>query len=195
MLHGRPGNQPAIEPAWPGCTRCWESFVILPKKNSRKERTIPVEAFDAKLRLPILLLLMLPLRLHPQAPGIPIYFDPKQPIELRVDDLMGQLNLPCVYVDQLGKSIPEKMDACKRFAAGTYTDEIGPGSVVCTLSSEEQDVACENEGSKVPAPFFLVTRFRELQSRLDSKVCFDGHVSWHRVFANALSVQNAALDT
>ncbi|HET7214452.1 MAG TPA: hypothetical protein VFL79_12740, partial [Terriglobia bacterium] len=46
----------------------------------------------------------------------PIYLDPKQPIDRRVDDLMsrmtlkekvGQLNLPCVYVDELGKTIPE----------------------------------------------------------------------------------------
>jgi beta-glucosidase len=68
--------------------------------------------------------------------GVPIYLDPKQPIERRVDDLMsrmtlkekvGQLNLPCVYVNQLGKTIPEKMIACRRFAAGTYTSEIGPG--------------------------------------------------------------------
>src|SRR6058998_3363623 len=77
--------------------------------------------------------LMLPVRLSTQSPGNPIYLDAKQPIEVRVDDLMsrmtlkekvGQLNLPCVYVDQLGKSIPEKLQACKRFAAGTYTDEI-----------------------------------------------------------------------
>ncbi|HTS58295.1 MAG TPA: hypothetical protein VMH03_12145, partial [Terriglobales bacterium] len=41
----------------------------------------------------------------------PVYLDARQPIERRVDDLMsrmtlkekvGQLNLPCVYVDQLG---------------------------------------------------------------------------------------------
>src|SRR5438094_5877091 len=73
----------------------------------------------------------------------PIYLDPQQPIERRVEDLLsgmtleekvGQLNLPCVYVDQLGKSIPEKMQACKRFAAGTYTDEIGPGSGFFTLA-------------------------------------------------------------
>ncbi len=73
----------------------------------------------------------------------PIYLDPRQPIERRVDDLMsrmtlkekiGQLNLPCVYVDQLGKTIPEKIKACKRFAAGTYTDEIGPGSGFFTLA-------------------------------------------------------------
>src|SRR5579864_3838456 len=82
-------------------------------------------------------LLMLPVSLHTQSPDTPIYLDPKQPIDVRVDDLMsrmtlkekvGQLNLPCVYVDQLGKSIPEKTAACKRFTAGTYTDEIGPGA-------------------------------------------------------------------
>jgi beta-glucosidase len=65
----------------------------------------------------------------------PIYLDPKQPIELRVDDLMhrmtlkekvGQLNIPAVYVDQLGKTGPEKMETCKKLAAGTYTSEIGP---------------------------------------------------------------------
>ncbi len=75
--------------------------------------------------------------------GVPIYLDPKQPIERRVDDLMsrmtlkekvGQLNLPCVYVNELGKTIPEKMIACKRFAAGTYTNEIGPGCGFFTLA-------------------------------------------------------------
>jgi beta-glucosidase len=73
----------------------------------------------------------------------PLYRDPKQPIDVRVNDLMsrmtlkekvGQLNLPCVYVDQLGKSIPEKKAACVRFAAGTYTDEIGPGAGFFTLA-------------------------------------------------------------
>jgi beta-glucosidase-like glycosyl hydrolase len=75
--------------------------------------------------------------------GVPIYLDPKQPIERRVDDLMsrmtlkekvGQLNLPCVYVDELGKTIPEKKIACRKFAAGTYTNEIGPGCGFFTLA-------------------------------------------------------------
>src|SRR6266568_5738914 len=73
----------------------------------------------------------------------PLYLDKSQPIDRRVEDLMsrmtlkekvGQLNLPCVYVDQLGKTIPEKLQACKRFAAGSYTDEIGPGSGFFTLA-------------------------------------------------------------
>src|SRR5215470_15662308 len=100
---------------------------------------------------------------HAQS-SIPIYLDPQQPIERRVDDLMsrmtlkekvGQLNLPCVYVDELGKTIPEKMVACKRFAEGTYTDEIGPGAGFFTLADTilhegpEQQVAYFNELQKI----------------------------------------------
>jgi beta-glucosidase len=81
-----------------------------------------------------------------QASGnLPVYLDAKRPVNERVDDLMsrmtlkekiGQLNMPCVYVDELGKDIPSKREACKRFAAGTYTQEIGPGSGFFTLANE-----------------------------------------------------------
>ena len=73
----------------------------------------------------------------------PVYLDKTQPIEARVDDLMrrmtlkekvGQLNLPCGYVDGLGKTIPEKMEAARKFVAGTYTNEIGPGAGFFTLA-------------------------------------------------------------
>lgn len=83
-------------------------------------------------------------RSHPQnTSAAPLYLDVRQPLDTRVDDLLrrmtlkekvGQLNLPCVYVDQLGKDIPSKMDACRRFAAGTYTSEIGPGCGFFTLA-------------------------------------------------------------
>ncbi len=111
----------------------------------------------------IFLALMLPGSLHTQSPAA-IYLDPQQPIERRVDDLMsrmtlkekvGQLNLPCVYVDQLGKSIPEKLEACKRFAAGTQIDEIGPGAGFFTLADTilhegtEQQVEYFNQLQKI----------------------------------------------
>lgn len=88
----------------------------------------------------------------------PAYLDPKQPTERRVDDLLGrmtlkekigQLNLPCVYVDQLGKTMPEKMNACRRFAAGTYTSEIGPGCGFFTLAD-----TILREGPKQQAEYF-----------------------------------------
>lgn len=55
---------------------------------------------------------------------------------MTLEEKIGQLNLPCVYVDELGKNIPSKMEACKRFAAGTYTREIGPGCGFFTLANE-----------------------------------------------------------
>lgn len=88
----------------------------------------------------------------------PIYLNPKEPIGERVDDLLGrmtlkekvgQLNLPCVYVDELGKDIPAKMAACRRFAAGTYTQEIGPGCGFFTLANE-----ILHEGARQQAEYF-----------------------------------------
>jgi beta-glucosidase len=84
--------------------------------------------------------------LSAQAGGeVPAYLDPKRPVEERIDDLIsrmtlkekvGQLNLPCVYVNELGKDIASKMEACRKFAAGTYTQEIGPGCGFFTLANE-----------------------------------------------------------
>jgi beta-glucosidase len=88
----------------------------------------------------------------------PIYLDPKQPVEERVDDLIsrmtlkekiGQLNLPCVYVRELGRSIPAKLEACKKFAAGTYTQEIGPGCGFFTLANEML-----HDGTRQQAEYF-----------------------------------------
>jgi len=97
--------------------------------------------------------------IHGQAGGqAPIYLDPKRPIEERIDDLIsrmtlkekvGQLNLPCVYVEQLGKDIPSKTEACKRFAAGTYTREIGPACGFFTLANE-----ILHEGARQQAEYF-----------------------------------------
>lgn len=73
----------------------------------------------------------------------PAYLDRTLPIAQRVDDLMnrmtlkekiGQLNLPCVYVDQLGTSVDEKTEQVRKFAAGTQTGEIGPGAGFFTLA-------------------------------------------------------------
>ena len=88
----------------------------------------------------------------------PAYLNPGEPIDSRIDDLLsrmtlkekvGQLNLPCVYVDELGKDIPSKMEACRRFAAGTYTQEIGPGCGFFTLADE-----ILHEGPRQQAEYF-----------------------------------------
>src|SRR5439155_1141826 len=111
-----------------------------------------------RLKTFLIFMWLMPVALRTQSPGNPIYLDAKQSIEARIDDLMsrmtlkekiGQLNLPCVYVDQLGKTIPEKIAACKRFAAGTYTDEIGPGSGFFTLAD-----TILHEGTKQQVEYF-----------------------------------------
>jgi beta-glucosidase len=86
------------------------------------------------------------------APAGPLYLDASQPIDVRVDDLMqrmtlkeklGQLNLPCAYVEELGKTNPEKIEAARKFAAGSYTNEIGPGAGFFTLLNtvQQKDLA------------------------------------------------------
>ena len=107
----------------------------------------------------LLAALFLPLQLSAQNGGqLPAYLDSKQPIAVRVDDLMsrmtlkekvGQLNLPCVYVHELGDSIAAKMTACRRFAAGTYTSEIGPGCGFFTLANE-----ILHDGARQQAEYF-----------------------------------------
>jgi beta-glucosidase len=130
---------------------------------SNRQHGIAGRVMRTAAMLLVLLTLLIPLSLETQS-AAPIYLDPHQPIGRRVDDLMsrmtikekvGQLNLPCVYVDQLGKSIPEKIAACRRFAAGTYSDEIGPGAGFFTLADTilhegtKQQVAYFNELQKI----------------------------------------------
>ena len=113
---------------------------------SRTKPVFPQRSRGLSKLLGVLLLMALPGVHHAtaQATGdTPIYLDAKQPIEARVDDLMkrmtlkeklGQLNLPCAYVDDLGKTPEAKMAAARKFAAGTYTSEIGPGAGFFTLA-------------------------------------------------------------
>jgi len=52
---------------------------------------------------------------------------------MTLEEKIGQMNMPCVYEDALGKTITEKMEACKRFAEGTYIEGFGPGGGFFTL--------------------------------------------------------------
>ena len=106
--------------------------------------------WTAALKRPALLSILalaavLPAQLaHAQsANASPLYLDPSQPIDARVDDLLkrmtlkekiGQLNLPCAYVDALGITNAEKMAAARKFAAGSFNPEIGPGAGFFTLA-------------------------------------------------------------
>ena len=106
------------------------------------------------------------------------YLDAKRPIEDRIDDLVsrmtlkekvGQLNLPCVYVEELGRDIPSKMEACKEFTAGTYTREIGPACGFFTLANE-----ILREGARQQAEYFNeLQRIALTQTRLKIPVMED----------------------
>jgi beta-glucosidase len=72
------------------------------------------------------------------------YKDPNQPIHRRVEDLLermtleekvGQMNMPCVYENQLGRDVPSKMNGVSKFAAGTAEKGIGPGGGFFTLAN------------------------------------------------------------
>ena len=71
-----------------------------------------------------------------------LYLDPSQPMETRVEDLLGRMtleekvgkmNMPCVYEKELGSSIEEKINGTRKFAEGTYIDGFGPGGGFFTL--------------------------------------------------------------
>jgi len=90
-------------------------------------------------------------------PDQPVYRDSTQPIERRILDLLGrmtleekvgQMNMPCVYEDALGKTIPQKTDAVRRFAAGTLVTGLGPGGGFFTLSN-----TVRHEGPRQQAEF------------------------------------------
>ncbi len=72
----------------------------------------------------------------------PLCRDPAQPLETRLEGLLGrmtleekvgQMNMPCVYEGALGEEIPEKMKSCRKFAAGTQIKGFGPGGGFFTL--------------------------------------------------------------
>ena len=72
----------------------------------------------------------------------PLYLDPDQSIETRINDLLsrmtleekvGQLNMPCVYEGGLGRTIEEKMTGVQQFAKGNQIEGLGPGGGFFTL--------------------------------------------------------------
>ncbi len=75
---------------------------------------------------------------------VPAYLDPSQPIDMRVADLLarmtleekvGQINMPCAYMDEYGANIPAKTEGVKRFVKGQLVP-IGPGGGFFTLANE-----------------------------------------------------------
>jgi beta-glucosidase len=119
----------------------------------------------------------------------PIYLDPKRPIEERIDDLMsrmtlkekvGQLNLPIVYVVERN-DIPSTREACKKFTAGTYTQEIGPA---CGFFGVANTIL--REGTRQQAEYFNELQEIALtQTRLKIPVMEDEEGTHGAMFSGA----------
>jgi hypothetical protein len=133
----------------------------------------------------ILALLFSSILAYAQSPSSgPIYLDPAQPLEQRVNDLLsrmtlkekvGQLNLPAVYVDGLGKTNPEKMEACKGLVAGTYNRGIGPGSGFFSLADTILHV-----GARQQAEFFNALQKADDGFPNPERACKRARVGRHR---------------
>lgn len=73
-----------------------------------------------------------------------LYRNPLYSTKERVDDLIsrmtleekiGQMNMPCVYVSELGSGIPAKTEACRKLAEGKFADYLGPIGGFFTLAN------------------------------------------------------------
>jgi len=88
----------------------------------------------------------------------PVYLDPNELVEKRVEDLLGrmtlaekvgQMNMPCVYVGGLGKDIPAKTEGCRKFTEGKHVEGLGPGGGFFTLANN-----ILHEGTHQQAEYF-----------------------------------------
>ena len=76
--------------------------------------------------------------------ALPLYKNPYYPVKQRVDDLIskmtleekiGQMNMPCVYVSELGRDIPAKTEACRKLTEGKFAEYLGPIGGFFTLAN------------------------------------------------------------
>ena len=101
----------------------------------------------------------------------PVYLDATRRVDERGEDLLGrmtleekvgQMNMPCVYLSELGRDPAAKFDACRRFTAGTYVNGIGPAGGFFTLTN-----TILHEGARQQAEFFNeLQRIATTQTRL-----------------------------
>jgi beta-glucosidase len=106
--------------------------------------------------VPALMSISMAVVAQPRA-DIPLYRDASQPVHRRVEDLLsrmtleeklGQLNMPCVYVEELGKDPAAKMEGCRKFTLGSLEEGLGPGGGFFTLPN-----TALHEGTRQQAEF------------------------------------------
>lgn len=76
--------------------------------------------------------------------GDALYRDSSQPVDVRVEDLLGrmtlaekigQINMPCLYKEELGDGVKEKMEGSRRFALGKSEPGVGPAGGFFTMAN------------------------------------------------------------
>jgi beta-glucosidase len=97
-----------------------------------------------KLRTTITAAVLIHITINLAVAQKPVYLDPKEPVTLRVEDVLsrmtleekiGQMNMPCVYVSELGKDIPAKTETCRRLTEGKFNEYLGPAGGFFTLAN------------------------------------------------------------
>ncbi len=68
---------------------------------------------------------------------------------MTLEEKVGQMNMPCVYVRELGRTPEARRDACRKFTEGTLAKGIGPGGGFFTLADNALP-----EGPRQQAEFF-----------------------------------------
>ncbi len=118
-----------------------------------------------------------------------IYLDPSQPIDMRVEDLLGrmtlkekagQLNMPIGGAPMLGTGIPAQMEGAKGFVAGTLIPEIGPGGSFLELTN-----AILKEGPRQQAAYLNELQKIASQTRLKIPVMQDDTGTHGSMFSGA----------
>ena len=54
---------------------------------------------------------------------------------MTLEEKIGQMNMPCVYESGLGKDVPAKIEACRKFTEGSWEKGVGPGGGFFTLAN------------------------------------------------------------
>lgn len=116
----------------------------------------------------------------------PLYRDPTQPIQRRVEDLLGrmtlaekigQMNMPCVYERGLGDSIEAKTAGVREWAEGTLIEGLGPSGGYFTLPNTilhegtRQQVLFLNELQRIAATTRLGIPLLETEEGTHGLMC------------------------
>lgn len=116
-------------------------------KNNLKTRQHPFSVAIAPLILLLLLAAGHRAESHPAAgavPGNAIYKNPAYPVEQRVEDLLsrmtleekiGQMNMPCLYISEMGKTISDKTGSSIQLTTGSFMEKLGPVGGFFTLAN------------------------------------------------------------